>query len=63
MNDLIFVWTIVIPSALVAAFVFRASPVVVFICLKSDQILKCAVAAVKVNHYRWTRNLTLDEAG
>ena len=60
-NDLIFVWLVVIPSALIAAFVYNASPVIVFACLKSDQILKCAVAAVKVNRYRWIRNLTLDD--
>lgn len=60
-NDLIFVWCIVIPSALLAAFVFHASPVVVFACLKSDQILKCLVAVVKVNRFRWMKNLTLAE--
>ena len=57
-NDLIFVWLIVIPSALLAAFVFHASPLIVFICLKSDQILKCGVAVVKVNRYKWMKNLT-----
>lgn len=57
-NDLIFVWLVVIPSALLSAFVFHASPLIVFICLKSDQILKCFVAVVKVNRYRWIRNLT-----
>ena len=57
-NDLIFVWLVVIPSALLAAFVFHASPLIVFICLKSDQILKCGVAVVKVNRFKWIRNLT-----
>ncbi|MFY9296898.1 MAG: MATE family efflux transporter [Caldicoprobacterales bacterium] len=59
-NDLIFVWLVVIPSALIAAFVFHASPVIVFACLKSDQILKCAVAVVKVNRFKWIKNLTRD---
>lgn len=57
-NDLIFVWLIVIPSALLAAFVFHASPLIVFICLKSDQVLKCGVAVVKVNRFKWMKNLT-----
>jgi putative MATE family efflux protein len=57
-NDLIFVWLIVIPSALIAAFYFHASPVVVFACLKCDQVLKCLVAVVKVNRFRWIKNLT-----
>ncbi|MGI6538461.1 MAG: MATE family efflux transporter [Caldicoprobacterales bacterium] len=57
-NDLIHVWLIVIPSALLAAFVFNAPPVVVFACLKCDQILKCFVALVKVNRFKWIKNLT-----
>lgn len=57
-NDLIFVWLVVIPSALIAAFVLQAPTVVVFACLKSDQILKCAVAVVKVNRFKWAKNLT-----
>lgn len=56
-NDLIFQWLIVLPSALLAAFVFDLSPVIVFICLKSDQVLKCFVAVVKVNRFRWIRIL------
>ena len=57
-NDSIFMWLIVIPSAALAAFVFNAPPVVVFGCLKCDQILKCAVAFVKVNYGKWIRRLT-----
>ncbi|MCL2507707.1 MAG: MATE family efflux transporter [Oscillospiraceae bacterium] len=57
-NDLIFVWLIVIPSAVVAAYVFGAPAWVVFACLKCDQILKCAVAVVKVNRFKWIKNLT-----
>ncbi len=60
-NDLLFIWLLVIPSALVAAFVLDAPPVVVFACLKSDQILKCFVAVVKVNRFRWMKNLTRDQ--
>ncbi len=61
-NDLIHIWGFVIPAAALAAFVFQASPVVVFALLKSDQFLKCIVAAIVVNRYRWVKNLTLDPA-
>jgi putative MATE family efflux protein len=61
-NDLIFVWLVVIPSAVIAAFVFHAPPVVVFACLKCDQILKCGVAVVKVNRFKWIKNLTRETA-
>jgi len=57
-NDLIHIWGFVIPSAMLAAFVFHADPVVVFALLKSDQILKCFVAVVKVNRFKWIKNLT-----
>jgi putative MATE family efflux protein len=57
-NDLIFMWLIVLPSSAICAFVFNFSPVAVFICLKSDQILKCFVAIVKVNQYKWIRNFS-----
>ena len=52
-NDLIFMWMIVLPASALSAFVFHFSTVAVFICLKMDQILKCFVAAVRVNRYRW----------
>lgn len=60
-NDLIFVWLVVVPSALIASNVFHAPPWVVFACLKSDQILKCIVAAVKVNRFRWIKKLTRED--
>ena len=57
-NDLIHQWLIVIPAAFLSAFVFHGPLWVTFACLKADQILKCFVAVVKVNRYRWIRVLT-----
>lgn len=59
-NDLIFMWGIVLPVAMLSAFVFQWPVLVTFICLKADQVLKCAVAVVKVNRYKWIRVLTRD---
>ena len=56
-NDLIFMWGIVLPSSFIAAFVLHLSPIIVFICLKSDQILKCAVAVFKVNRFNWISDI------
>jgi len=56
-NDLIFMWGLVLPLSALAAFVWQLPPLWVFILLKSDQIAKCAVAAVKVNRFRWIRRL------
>ena len=57
-NDFIFMWLIVLPASLLAAFYFHASPLIVFICLKADQVLKCAVAAVKLNRYTWIKRIS-----
>jgi putative MATE family efflux protein len=55
-NDTIFMWMIVLPASALCAFVFDMSPLFTFICLKSDQILKCFVAIIKVNRFRWIRS-------
>lgn len=55
-NDTIFVFLVVLPSAILASY-FGAPIWFVFLCLKSDQILKCIVAAVKVNRFKWIREL------
>lgn len=56
-NDAIFVFLVVLPSALIAQRL-GAAPWVVFACLKCDQILKCFVAVVKINRFNWMKNLT-----
>ena len=57
-NDMIFVWLVMIPMALLALLVFNAPPWVIFLSIHCDQILKCGVAVVKVNRFRWMKNLT-----
>lgn len=56
-NDFIFVFFVVIPSAIVATYL-GAPAWVVFACLKCDQIFKCFVAVVKINSFNWMKNLT-----
>jgi putative MATE family efflux protein len=57
-NDIIFVWGVVIPLSCIMAFVVGAPTWAIFLCLKCDQILKCFVAVIKVNRYDWIRRLT-----
>ncbi|MDR1971380.1 MAG: MATE family efflux transporter [Treponema sp.] len=56
-NDFIFVFLVVIPSSIIA-MVLKAPAWVVFLCLKCDQILKCFVAVVVINRFRWIKDLT-----
>ena len=60
-NDLIFQWLIVLPLSYLCAFKWMLSPVIVFFCLKSDQITKCFVAVWQVNSYRWVRKVTRED--
>lgn len=57
-NDIIFMWLIVLPLSTLSAFVFKFPVVVTFACLKADQVLKCAVALVKVNKFNWVKTVT-----
>ncbi|MBQ8014798.1 MAG: MATE family efflux transporter [Clostridia bacterium] len=57
-NDIIFMWLIVLPLSALSAFVFKFPVVVTFACLKADQVLKCAVALVKVNRFNWVKTVT-----
>lgn len=56
-NDSIFVFGVVIPSAILTA-ALGCPPWVVFFCLKVDQLLKCIVAFFKIRKYNWMKNLT-----
>ena len=56
-NDTVFVFGVVLPSAIIST-ILGAPAWVVFACLKCDQILKCFVAAWKINRFDWMKNLT-----
>lgn len=60
-NDIIFMWCIVLPLSALSAFVWHLPIPVTFFFLKSDQILKCFVAVVKVNRFKWIKELTRSE--
>lgn len=57
-NDIIFMWGMVLPLSFLSAFVFKWPIPVTFFLLKSDQITKCIVAVFKVNRFKWIKELT-----
>lgn len=59
--DTLFMWLFTIPISAVAAFVFHASPIVVFCLLKADQLLKCIPNGIVCNRYKWVKQLTREE--
>lgn len=56
-NDTIFVFGFVLPTALICRY-FNAPAWLVFACLRSDEVLKCPVAFIKINRFKWIKNLT-----
>lgn len=54
-NDFLFMWCLILPISGLAAFVWNLDPVWVFFILKSDQLLKCIPAALRVNGNKWIK--------
>ena len=59
-NDSIHVFLIIIPSAFIA-YKLGAPVWAVFLCLKCDQLLKCIVAVIKINRFKWMKKLVRDD--
>lgn len=57
-NNIVFVWIICLPCAALSAFVFHFSPVVVFFCLKMEQLGKCPVIFLRVRSKKWIKQIT-----
>lgn len=55
--DSILVFLVMLPACLIGAQ-FGASAPLIYFFLQIDQIIKCVVAAVKVNHFHWVHDLT-----
>lgn len=56
--DNLFMWLFVIPFSALSAFVFNLTPVITFMFLKADQILKCIPNSIVCNRFRWVKQLT-----
>ena len=59
--ETLFIWLCVLPFSALSAFVWKLPPVITFLFLKSDQLLKCIPNGIVVNRYRWVRVLTRDD--
>ncbi len=57
-NDAFFIFLVVIPLS-VTAYKLHAPAPLLFLALKSDQLLKVPVAAIKINRFKWMRDVTV----
>ena len=57
-HDLFWMWCIAIPSGAVAAFVFHASPLVIYPVLLSEGLFKCTVGILRLKSGKWLKDVT-----
>lgn len=60
LNDIIFLWLVAIPCGFLSAFVLKWPIAAVFFVVKSDEIIKSIIAAIRVLSGKWIRNVTRD---
>jgi Na+-driven multidrug efflux pump len=58
--DIIVMWGIIIPLGCLCAFVWHVPPVVLYIALCCDELIKAPVAIIRFFQYRWVKNITRD---
>ena len=57
-TDNIFLWVISIPLGLLAGFVFKLSPFWIYVCLKSDQIIKTFWSFLRLKSGKWIKKIS-----
>ena len=62
-TDNIFLWVISIPLGLLAGFVFRLPAFWIYVCLKSDQIIKTFWSFMRLKSGKWIKKITTGKAG
>ena len=56
-TDSFFIFAVLIPLTLILTYIGAPIPII-FLALKSDQILKCIPAAIKINRFGWAKRVT-----
>ena len=55
-------WLVVIPAALLGAFVFHFPLWAVYLCTRIDQFFKWIIAFVRLRGDKWIKNVTRETA-
>lgn len=57
-NDVLFMWLIAIPFGFIGAFIWKVPVTVVFLILKSDEVLKVIVSIIRILSGKWVKDIT-----
>jgi len=56
--DAVVMWGIILPLGYFSAFVWQVSPVMLYIILSLDELIKMPVALIRFRQYQWLKNIT-----
>jgi Na+-driven multidrug efflux pump len=56
--DLLFMWSVALPLAAVASFVFHAPVWVIYLCVVSEEPLKMLLGFLRLRSGKWLHNVT-----
>ena len=56
--DNIFLWAVALPLGILAGFVLHLDPFWIYICLKSDQIIKAVWCYFRLKSEKWIKKIT-----
>ena len=62
-NDVIYMWLFSIPFGFISAFVWKLPIIVVFLIIKSDEILKTIVSIIRIYSGKWINDVTREFDG
>ena len=58
--DNIFLWAVSIPLGIIAGFVLKLPPFWIYICLKSDQIIKTFWCVIRLRSGKWIKKISTE---
>jgi len=54
-------WLLILPAAVICGFVLKLDPMIVYIILSLDEVIKIPWVYAHYKKYKWLKNLTRDE--
>ncbi|MBQ9631281.1 MAG: MATE family efflux transporter [Treponema sp.] len=58
LNDILWMWCTGIPLAAIAAFIWKAEPYIIYLCLQVEQVCKLQAGIARIKNGKWLHNVT-----
>lgn len=56
--DTVVMWFVILPLSYLCAFVWQVSPIVLYLVISLDEIIKLPIAFIRYRQFKWLNNLT-----